>query len=315
MSAPPPVLAVGGPTATGKTVLAVELALTTGAELVNADSRQVMRRLHAGTATPSPEELRGVRCHLLEETEPGVALSAAAWLRRARAVLADLDRRGVAAVVVGGTGQYIRALRQGWTFGGAEPDPGQRAELDRLASTDEGRERLLAELLSRDPHGAAAIDQANPRRVVRALEVLRGGATSLAQARGREGGRAVALVVLDAAREQQERVIDDRIAAMFDRGDILREVRDELDRGTSPEALRRAGIGYGEAVDVVAGSIDLDAARASTRRRTTRYAKAQRTWFRHEPAVARLLRDGSSTTADLVAVAMRAAVVEPGLSC
>jgi tRNA dimethylallyltransferase len=307
-------LAVGGATATGKTVLAVEIALAVGGELVNADSRQVMRRLHAGTASPTADELRGVRCHLLDETEPGVALSAAAWLRRAREVLADLDRRGVPAVVVGGTGQYIRALRQGWTFGGTTPDPRQRAELDSIASTAEGRQRLVAELRARDPRGAATIDEANPRRVVRALELLRAGAPSLARARGREGGVKVALVVLDSERQLQSRVIDERIAAMFDRGTILSEVHEELDRGTSPDALRRAGIGYGEAVDVVAGTIDVDAARESTRRRTTHYAKAQRTWFRHEPAVARLIRDGTSTTPSLVAEAMRAAGVETGVS-
>lgn len=301
-----PTIAVAGPTATGKTVLAVEVARRLGGELINADSRQVMRRLRAGTATPGSAELRGVRCHLLDETEPGVTLPAADWLRRARETLTDLDRRGVPAVVVGGTGQYLRALRQGWNFGGDAPDPGQRIELNVMASTPAGRASLVAELRARDPEAADAIDVANPRRVIRALEMLRSGAASVAAVRRRDGGRAVAVVVLDAVPELQAEAVDERIATMFDGGAILDEVRVEIGRGTSTEALRRAGIGYAEAIDLLAGVIGIDEARRSTRRRTLRYAKAQRTWFRHEPATLRLVRTRESVGDDLVAAVLTA---------
>jgi tRNA dimethylallyltransferase len=308
---PHPTLAIGGPTATGKTVVAVELARRTGAELLNADSRQVVRRLVVGTARPTAAELRGVRCHLLDLCEPGASFTVADWLERARATLADLDARGVPAIVVGGTGQYLRALREGWDFGGVSPRPHSRDELTRQAETPAGLEVLVAEVRARDPTGAATLDIANPRRVVRALEVLRAGGGPLATARGQSGGRELALVVLDADRDAHRDALAARRDAMFATGALLAEVRAELERGTAPAALRRAGIGYGEAVDVLAARVDVDGAEASVARRTARYVKAQRTWFRHEQAALRLERDAQATTAGL-AEAVLAAVAMPG---
>ena len=185
-------LAIGGPTATGKTVLAVELAGRTGAELVNADSRQVVRRLVVGTARPTELELRGVSCHLLDLCEPGEPFTVADWMQHARSVFTDLDDRGVPAIVVGGTGQYLRALREGWEFGGASPQPEVREELTGMSTTPGGLERLAAEVRARDPAGAATLDLANPRRLIRAVELLRAGNGSLAAARRRVGGRALA---------------------------------------------------------------------------------------------------------------------------
>lgn len=306
-----PTVAIGGPTATGKTVLAVELARRAGAELVNADSRQVVRRLVVGTARPTAAELHGVPCNLLDLCEPGEPFTVADWLRRARAVLHDLDSRGVPAIVVGGTGQYLRALRQGWDFGGVSPRSDLREQLTATAATPAGMERLAAEVSVRDPAGAATLDLANPRRVIRAVEVLRAGKASLATARQREGGRTLALVVLDADREVHREALAARMDAMFATGAILAEVRAELERGTAPGALRRAGIGYAEAVAVLEGAIDIESARAGTAQRTSRYVKAQRTWFRHEPAVLRLERGVASTTMEL-ADAVLAAIPMPG---
>ena len=296
---PHPTLAVGGPTATGKTALAVELARRSGAELLNADSRQVVRRLVAGTARPTAAELRGVPCHLLDLCEPGEPFTAADWLRHARAALDDLDARGVPTIVVGGTGQYLRALREGWDFGAVTPRSDLRDELTRLASTPAGFERLVAEVRERDPAGAEAIDLANPRRVIRALELLSAGNGSLAQARGRAGGRELHLVVLDADRQVHRQALEARLHAMFDTGAIQAEVRGELERGTVPAALRRAGIGYAEALDLLEGHLDLDAARDRAGQRTSRYVKAQRTWFRHEPAELRIQRDAHVPTSAL----------------
>lgn len=294
-----PTIAIGGPTATGKTLLAVELARRTGAELVNANSRQVVRRLEVGTARPTAAELRGIRCHLLDLCEPGEPFTVADWLGHARAALADLDQRGVPAIVVGGTGQYLRALREGWDFGGVAPNDRLRAELTALAATPAGLAQLVAEVRARDPAAARALDLANPRRVIRAVELLRQGGAPLATSRGRAGGRALVVVVLDAGRDVHTAALAARLDAMFDGGAILAETRAELDRGVAPGALRRAGIGYGEAVDVLAGDIDVAAAKAGAAHRTARYVKAQRTWFRHEPAVLRLERSPDSAVADL----------------
>jgi tRNA dimethylallyltransferase len=305
-----PMVAIGGPTATGKTMLAVELARRLGAELVNADSRQVVRRLRAGTATPTEADLRGVRCHLLQLCEPGDNFTVARWLACARTVLADLDSRGVPPVVVGGTGQYLRALREGWDFGGVAPLPATRDEITATAATPQGLRRLVAELRERDPEGATSVDLANPRRVIRALELLRAGHVPLAQARRRSGGMGLALVVLDAEREFHTGVLASRMDAMFGTGAILAEVRAELGSGTPAGALGRAGIGYREAIAVVAGEMSVPEARASAEQRTRRYVKAQRTWFRHEHAVLRLERTVTTTTSAL-ADQVQAAIATP----
>ncbi len=310
----PSTLAIGGPTATGKTHLAVELALRTGAELVNADSRQVVRRLVVGTARPTPDELRGVPCHLLDLCEPGEPFSVADWLGQARATLAELDARSVPAIVVGGTGQYLRALRQGWDFGGVPPAAEQRAALTALAATPAGLSELVGEVHDRDPAGAHTLDIANPRRVIRAVELLRAGSAPLADTRGKAGGRTLDLVVLDADREVHRAAVAARLNAMFDDGAIVAEARALIDGGVAPDRLRRAGIGYAEAVDVLAGRLDLASAKAAAAQRTARYIKAQRTWFRHEPAVLRLQRSAgtaASELADSVAAALPTAGGSP----
>jgi tRNA dimethylallyltransferase len=296
-----PILAIGGPTATGKTVLAVEVALRLGGELVNADSRQVLRRLVAGTAAPTAAELRGVPCHLAGVCEPGQHFTVAHWLEGARTVLADLDSRGVAPVVVGGTGQYLRALREGWDFGGVAPLAAERDEMTAVAATQQGFRQLVAELRERDPQAATAVDLANPRRVIRALELLRAARRPLAQTRRRAGGRELVLVVLDADRDLHRDVLNARLDVMFGAGAILAEVRAELRSGTAASALSRAGIGYREGVAVLEGTMTVEDARAGAAQRTWRYVKAQRTWFRHEPAVLRLERTVATTTSALAA--------------
>ena len=287
-------LVIGGATATGKTALAVTVALRIGAELVNADSRQVMRRLRVGTATPTPGELRGVRCHLIDLTEPGVALSPPAWHSLALATLEDLDRRDVPAIVVGGTAQYVRALCEGWTFAGPPPDPATREALVAQAATVDGLATLVAELRRRDPGGAATIDLANPRRVVRAVETVRSG-VPIAAAHRHGDGVAADVVILDVTPSEREAVIDARMAAMFDEGALFDEVAAELARGTDAAALAAAGIGYREAVGVLDGTLDPEEARARTHAATRRYAKAQRTAFRAIDARLRLTRSPGDT--------------------
>ncbi|MGH7722366.1 MAG: hypothetical protein ACRENL_05955, partial [Candidatus Dormibacteria bacterium] len=161
------------------------------------------------------------------------------------------------------------------------------------------------------PGGASGVDLANPRRVIRAVEVLRRRDQPLAMARRRAGGRGLALVVLDADRDLHRAVLAARLDAMFASGAILAEVRAELDRGTAAASLGRAGIGYREAVAVLEGDLSIEGARASTARRTQRYVKAQRTWFRHEPAVLRLQRTPTATTSALAGEVL-AALPTPG---
>jgi tRNA dimethylallyltransferase len=278
-----PILVVVGPTCSGKTALAVAVAQAlTPAELLNADSRQVRRGLRVGTCAPSPSELKGVRCNLLDLSDPGEPFSVADWLTAARLCLDRLDRSGARPVVAGGTGLYVTALVDGFDLARVPPDPARRADRSELAATAEGLAALAAELLSRDPEGAAAIDQRNPRRVIRALEILDAKGGSLRDAQQRALPREAVMVGLDVARPVHTRWIEHRIAAMFDSGGIQQEVRWLLGRGLDRQAIVGCGIGYGEALDLIEGHIGIEAAMQATMRRTLRYARAQRTWFRRD---------------------------------
>jgi tRNA dimethylallyltransferase len=278
-----PILVVVGPTCSGKTALAVAVAQALApAELLNADSRQVRRGLRVGTCAPLPSELKGVRCNLLDLSDPGEPFSVADWLTAARLCLERLDRSGTRAVVAGGTGLYVTALVDGFDLARVPPDPARRADRSELAATAEGLAALAAELLSRDPEGAAAIDHRNPRRVIRALEILDAKGGSLRDAQQRALPREAVMVALDVARPVHARWIEHRIAAMFDSGGIQQEVRWLLGRGLDRQAIVGCGIGYGEALDLIEGHIGIEAAMQATMRRTLRYARAQRTWFRRD---------------------------------
>ena len=296
---PAPVVAVVGPTATGKTALAVLLARAIGsAELVNADSRQVLRGLHVGTNRPGPEDLEGVPCHLLGITDPGAPFSVADWLTAARACLASLDLRGMRPIVVGGTGLYVRALLDGLELDGAPPDPGRRATLNASAASPEGLVALAGELRRRDPEGAAGIDLRNPRRVVRATEIVE--ACGSLAARGRTGAtRPSVRIGLDAAPDLHRGWIAERARAML-AGGLLEETAAALARGVPPEALGASGIGYREALAVLDGRLSETAAAAEIVRRTARYAKAQRTWFRADRSVVWLHRERGDDLDELV---------------
>lgn len=278
-----PMLVIVGPTCSGKTALAVATATRLApAEMLNANSRQVRRGLRVGTCAPSPADLHGVRCHLLDLCDPGETFTVADWLTAARRSLERLDRAGTRAVVAGGTGLYVTALVDGFDLAQVPPDPVRRADRAELAATPEGLASLAAELRERDPAGAMEIDQRNPRRVIRALEILDAKGGSVLTARRRATPRAAVMVGLDVARPAHARWIEHRIAGMFDSGGIQDEVRWLLGRGLDRAAIGSCGIGYSEALDLIEGHIDLEAAMQATMRRTLRYARAQRTWFRRD---------------------------------
>lgn len=278
-----PMLVIVGPTCSGKTALAVAAAEALApAEIINADSRQVRRGLRVGTCAPLPSELHGIRCHLLDLCDPGETFTVADWLAAARRSLERLDRAGTYPVVAGGTGLYVTALIDGFDLAQVPPDPVRRADRSELAATPEGLASLAAELRRRDPEGAPGVDQRNPRRVIRALEILDAKGGSILSARKRAAPRPTVIVGLDVARPVHARWIEHRIAGMFDSGGIQNEVRWLLGRGLDREVIGSCGIGYSEALDLIEGHLDLEAAMQATMRRTLRYARAQRTWFRRD---------------------------------
>lgn len=295
----PAVIAVVGPTAVGKTPFAVALARRIGdAELVNADSRQVIRGLRVGTCAPTEAELGGLVCHLLDLRLPGERFTVADWAARALPLLDGLAARSVTAVLVGGTGLYVSAAIDGLALPGGAPDPELRRARDARGENAAGLAGLVDELRRRDPEGAAAVDLHNPRRVVRALELV-DTLGSVGAARRRGPGRDAALIGLDAPRSLHRTLIETRARRMLESGLLLAEVESALQCGVSPAALDAAGIGYREALAVLAEQATTEQAVDDLVRRTRRYAKAQRTWFRRDPRI-RWLERGEAPVETLV---------------
>jgi tRNA dimethylallyltransferase len=278
----PPLIVITGPTAVGKSAVALALAERFGAEIVSADSRQVYRYLDIGTAKPSPAERARVRHHLIDLVDPDEPFSVAEYQDAAEAVLADLARRGRVALLVGGSPHYLQAVVDRLAFPRVPPQPALRAELEALAAR-EGARAVHARLAALDPAAAAQIDPANVRRVIRALEVVLTTGEPFSVLGRRRGAERPALhLALTAPREELYARIDARVAAMLAAG-WLDEVRDLLARGYAPTLPSLSGIGYQELVAVVLGQLTLDEAVARIRYRTHAFARRQYTWLRRDP--------------------------------
>lgn len=306
MTGPPaPVLALVGPTATGKSELGMRVAHATGGEIVNADALQVYRGLDVGTAKPSAAERAEVPHHLLDLVGPEERFSAGELARRGRRAIAEIRGRGRLPIVVGGSGFYLRALLEG--LSPLPPaDPELRRELARRAA-DEGAEIIHRELAAVDPETARRLAPADVQRVVRALEVARSTGLPLsawiaARPAGEEPLAAVR-VGLTLPRALLYDLIAARVARMLADG-WVEEVRGLLDRGVDPEAPAFQAIGYRQLVRFVRGEWSLEEAVADTVRATRRFAKRQLTWFRNEPEVRwfdpRQLSAGISEVLELV---------------
>lgn len=273
-----PILVLCGPTASGKSVLAVELAERLGGEIVNADAMAVYAGMDIGTAKPGPDELARVPHHLVSAITCEETCQVQRWLDLADAAIADIDRRGRRAVVAGGSPLYVKALLEGLSAG-APRDPAVRDRLDgdydRL-----GGPAMLARLAAVDPEYAAARHPNDRRRIVRALEVfeLTGrpySAFHITDGRRRGCYRSL-LLGLRWDKDALHRRINARARAMFDAGlvDEVRRLRDHL----SPEA--RQAVGYKEVIGHLDGEYDLDHARYLVQRQTRLLAKHQHTWYR-----------------------------------
>ena len=274
-------IAVVGPTAAGKSELAVALAERFGGEIVNADSRQVYRGMDAGTAKPSRETRARLPHHLYDIVDPAESYSLARYRRDALAACEAIWAWGRVPWLVGGTGQYVWALLEGWRVPEVAPQPALRAELRALAER-EGVEALHARLRVVDPAGAERIDARNVRRVVRALEVWEatGEPIGVRQTKGDPGFVWRALGV-DRERDQLVWRINRRTEAMYARG-LVEETCALLDGGLPPDASALSSIGYAEAVREMRGEITREKAIELTKRATKRLARRQRQWFRRQ---------------------------------
>ena len=288
MSATPPALVLNGPTASGKSALAVELALAlTGqgcpAEIVNADSMLVYRGMDIGTAKPTPAERAGVRHHLIDILDVTETASVAQFQQLAREAIASCRDRGVLPIVVGGSALYVHAIVDRFDFPGTDPEVRGRFER-RLA--DVGPEALHAELAARAPQVAADILPGNGRRIVRALEVLE--LTGSTRPRLPDWTYALPGVVqvgLDLDREELDERIERRVQRMWAEG-LVEEVRRLEAVGLRHGLTASRALGYRQVLELLDGLIDEDEARRRTVAGTRRFARKQLSWFRRDPRVA-----------------------------
>jgi tRNA dimethylallyltransferase len=300
MTAPRPVVAVVGPTASGKSALGVDVALRLGGEVVNADAFQLYRGMDVGTAKPTAQERGGLPHHLLDVLDIGEEASVAVYQQHAAAVLADIAARGARAVLVGGSGLYVRAVLDGLQV--PPTDPAVRARLeDELATL--GAPALHARLAARDPAAAAAILTSNGRRVVRALEVneITGAPFRASLPDGVYAAPAVQ-VGLHVPRE----VLDGRIAVRVDRmwrSGFVQEVRALERRGLRDSRTAGRALGYAQILRMLAGEITEEEAKAETVAATRRFARRQESWFRRDPRVTWLPFDAPDLSERVLALA------------
>lgn len=278
-----PLIVVLGPTAVGKTTLALELAQALNGEIVNADSRQVYRYMDIGTAKPTPAQQALITHHLLDIRKPNETLSLVEYQTLARAAIDDSCRRGCVPLLVGGTGQYITGLIEGWSAPPVAPNPALRAELEAFAA-QHGAAALHDILRQRDPIAANSIDYRNVRRVVRALEVCIESGTPFSQQQVRKPpAYRLRQYGLTMNRERLYLRADQRLANMMSQG-FLEEVRGLLEMGYNRTLPAMSALGYAQLAQHLTADVPLDAALAEIRRATRAFIRRQYTWFRQHDA-------------------------------
>lgn len=270
-------IAIVGPTASGKSALAMRVAESVGGEIVSADSRQVYRGMDIGTAKPSREERSRVPHHLVDVAEPGERYDVLRYQRESRAALAEIRARGRVAIVVGGTGLYVRALLDGLELAALPHDPAVRAHLESLDPSI-----LHARLRALDPDAASRVDPRNVRRVVRYLEVatIAGGPVP----RVRSAGVTALRIGLRPPRDALIVAIERRVREMVTAG-VIEEARALVARGIDPRLPSMSAHGYVHWAAHLRGEIDLETAIARTSHDVRAYSRRQMTWFRRDPAI------------------------------
>ncbi|MCW2878862.1 MAG: tRNA isopentenyltransferase [Sphaerisporangium sp.] len=278
----PPVVAVVGPTAAGKSDLAVDLGLRLGGEAVNADSMQLYRGMDIGTAKLSPAERRGVPHHLLDVWDMTETASVAEYQRMARPLIDGMRARGTVPILVGGSGLYVRAALDDLEFPGT--DPGIRARLEAELA-DAGPEVLHQRLKELDPVAAEAVLTSNGRRIVRALEVIElSGRPFSATMPSYDAVYQSVQIGVQVPRPQLDERIAIRVHRMWEAG-FVEEVRVLAGQGLTRGRTSSRALGYAQVLRFLAGEWTEEQAREETIRATRRFARRQESWFRRDPRV------------------------------
>ena len=289
---PPKILVICGPTASGKTALAVGLARRHHGEVVSADSMQIYRRMDIGTAKPTPEEMGGVPHHMLDVADPEEDFSVARYVDMAAKCVDDILSRGRLPILAGGTGLYIDSLLSGRTFAPFQPDSPLRGQLEEQLRR-EGGAAMLSRLARVDPDSAARLHPNDEKRIVRALEVYQSTGKTITQHNLETRAippryDALTLALAFEQREDMWSRIDRRVDQMMDQG-LVDEVQSLLDSGVPAKCTAMQAIGYKEMAAALLSHGDVSAGAEEVKLRSRQYAKRQLTWFRRNRAARWLL--------------------------
>ena len=297
------IICIAGPTASGKTALAVKLAKAVDGEVVSCDSMQIYKKMDIGTAKPTQEEMAGIPHHMLSVAEPEEDFSVSRYCAMAEPIIADIHRRGKTAIIAGGTGLYMDALIRGNSFA-PYPSTGRRQELEKLAAED-GIEAVIAQLKMVDPESAARLHPSDQKRIIRAMEVYLETGESIT-----EHNRKTQLLppkydpvwfaLEDENRQDLYDRIDRRVLQMLDAG-LIPEIQSLLSSGVPEKATSMQAIGYKEFVEALQGQCSMEEATARVQQASRHYAKRQLTWFRRNKAIHWLVRSPGQTTDEILA--------------
>ena len=302
------IICVVGPTASGKTALAVELAKFANGEVVSCDSMQIYRRLNIGTAKPTLEEMQGIRHHMIDVIEPDEDFSVGRYVQMATPIVEDILSRGKAAIIAGGTGLYVDNLIRGGEFA-PTPSTGCRERLEARLEA-EGLDALIRQLQAVDPV-ALQKSQNNPRRIIRALEVYQETGETITAHNARTAAIPPKFDPLWIGTDYLNRQdlydrIDLRVERMVKDG-LLDEIRDVLGSGIPEKATAMQAIGYKEFIDALAGRSTIDEAIAQVQQSSRRYAKRQQTWFKRNGNIHWLLRQKGQPAEEIFSAARQIA--------
>lgn len=277
-------MVVAGPTASGKTALAVELAKKYNGEVISADSMQIYKKLNIGSAKPTKEETEGIPHHMIDILEPWENFSVAAYVEMAHGIIEDVVKRGKLPIVAGGTGLYINSLIDDVDFSEEESDSSVRERLQKLAE-NEGTAVLMDMLKKCDPVSYEKIHPNNLKRVIRALEFFELNKKPISQqaeeSKQKQSRYNPVMLMIDRPREYLYERIEKRVDIMLEAG-LIEEVKELSKMGLTKKNMSMQGIGYKEVLDYLRGFSSKEEMTRIIKRDTRRYAKRQLTWFRRD---------------------------------